>query len=377
MWPFYPPGDYSVTPIGPLVAVDETNASCVVKLTGRAFINAANDVYGGNSYVRYNRSRVIDCGSRTDTILTFKAICLPGIIGAQADPYVAVLVNGVLFATVPINVNTVPTEYAVVGLPAGAKNIQLWDGWQARTSTYDQGIDGKISGTYVLGVRVPGGQPVPAKITAASGRGIVVMGGDSTNDYFSTEPFAYYGWAGQLRRALAAVGGLFGYLTYGAQTLCGDGPTAAQTAVMIHDLWADMGATNKQLIYNPVYNDARYYDLGGSIQTTPTQLATYLAAVLDALTISDPGYSAFLVTPTFPIGTSQLGPNGGGFFHSNYQTSVAGVAGGRVQVVLLDGTTWGMNLGTDYAEAGPDQVHPNQLGQNKIFNNVSAALGGL
>lgn len=361
-----------VAPVGTPTPIDETNASCTIKISGRPWVDPANDVWNGQTITRYNRSRVVDWAAWSQTSITFSAVCLPGLTSSSADPYVCVVVDGALFKAQAIAINFSPIEYTVTGLPAGTHHVQLIDGWQARVSNFDTGADGQISACYVTSVRIPAGQVAPVRKTAALG---IVSFGDSTNDGISNEPYSWFGWTAQLRRAAAAAGGLLGYLGTGAGTLCGDGFTAAQCAQMVSDLWAAMGSTNKWFIYMARMNDFRYYDNGGSVETTPTQLATFLGAVLDALTVSDPGYRAVIESPGIPQGTAQIGPNSGSFTRASYFTAIAGLGSGRSQVSFVDGTTWGLNLATDFAETTPNQIHPNQPGQDKIYPPMKAAVG--
>lgn len=92
------------------------------------------------------------------------------------------------------------------------------------------------------------------------------------------------------------------------------------------------------------------------------------AAALDA---SDPGWTG--IYARIPQGTGFVA-NAGGFTLANYWTQVAAaaVASGRSNVQTFDGSvdvsgTFGLILASDFTEAGPNQVHPKQSGEDKIF----------
>lgn len=352
------------------VHVTEANASCTIKISGRPYVNAANDIWGsGNVITRYNRSRVIRMLNWTDTTVRFVAFATPA-----GDGYVAVVSAGALVGSTLVPLDNASHDITISGLPAGSKTLEIWDGWQSRNTGFDSGTDQPIDNVYVTDVYIPSTQFVPVRATASVG---IVLQGDSLWDGDANNPQAFYGQGGQLRVAAEAAGQLVGYYTYGSGTLAGDGRTAAQSAQDIHDLWAAMGATTKKLIYFYRPNDFKYWDIGGSIKTTPTQLATFLAAELDALTASDSGYTAHIGNPAIPQGTAVVGPNGGGFLRSDYETAIAGVASGRAQVTLhgLTGNPPNLSLSTDYFEAPNGQVHLIQSGHDKVAPVVRGWIG--
>lgn len=355
----------------PIVAIDETNKTEAIKLSGRAWVTAANDTWGGNVVTRFNHAATVRLINWTPAQLVFEGVSMASP-NTNGSLYFSIFVNNVFFASVPAIAISSPVEYTVSGMASGPKTVEIIEGFQARETAFDTGVDGRISTCYVTGVRVPAGQTAPIRTTANTG---TIAWGDSILFGIPGQPWNANGWAAQVRASAHAAGQLFGCLGTGAGTLAGDGLTAAQVAANIHDLWAAMGTANKQLIWLGRPNDFKYWDLGGSVHTTPAQLTTFLGAVLDALTASDPGYSALVVAPFIPQGTNQQGPNGGGFTRTDYETDiVTNITTGRLQVTLLDGTSWGLSLATDYSEAAPDQVHPDQSGHDKIAIAIKAAL---
>lgn len=344
-----------------LVAADATTASCATQISGRAFVNAANDLYAGGvvAITRWNRSRLIRLTNWLSTAITFTAIST-----AAANGYLAVVVDGTIFATVHQTTVAIVETFTVGGMAAGAKTVEIWEDWQQRTTHLSNGSDAEVSGTYVKNVLVPPHSGNFVKATATHG---VVVIGDSILDGDATQPWAYYGWVGQLRKICHTAGWLLSYYGYGSRTMCQDGPTAAQTAQIIHDLWVNMGSTTKYLLVEQRPNDYAYVAFGGT--TTPTQYATYLGTLLDTLASLGNTYTADIITP-IPQGATYTGANGLGFTLANYGTAIAGVASGRSYVNIRDGSTaFGLVLtaSLDYAEAAPDQTHLGSnagLGQN-------------
>jgi hypothetical protein len=353
-----------------LVTIDETNAGAAIKITGRAWVNAAKDA----GVTRWNRSRIVRVSNYTSDSIQVLAQCHPG---GNGD--LAVLVDGALFTTIAVNaVSSTPAWYTVSGMGTASKTIEFWEDFQARLDELNAGVDGAIAATYVLKVRLVGSATI-TKPTATTG---TVFMGDSLLDGSATRPWTYNGWAGQVRRTAHAAGQMTGYVGTGAGTLCGDGLTAAQVASLIHDVWAAIGCTTKKLVYFSRPNDYKYYDFVAT--ATPAQYATFFAAVLDALTVSDAGYTCQLVTPFIPNGTAETGANSGGHTRADYATALAGTAVGRPHVTVRDGSTaFGLVLAAsaDYAEAAPNQVHlgqsaaDGQAGHDKVAPVVAGWLG--
>lgn len=65
--------------------------------------------------------------------------------------------------------------------------------------------------------------------------------------------------------------------------------------------------------------------------------------------------------------------NGSGGTCPNYRTSITTAAGGKAYVTVEDGTSWGLNTATDYADA--PALHFNDAGHVKVFTAVRAFLG--
>ena len=361
-------------PSDPLVAVDDTNKTEEIQLTGRAWVNAANDVWNGRSVTRYNESDSVWIGTAahgfTPTTLSVEVVCTADL-AVNGSRYFAVFVDGVFFAGQLCFESSAPIEYKISGLPAGPKVIQLVEGFAARFSpnAYDNGADGPISATYITGVRIPAGQPLPTRRTATKG---TVMWGDSLLLGSPNQPWPAHGWAAQYRTAAWATGDhLVAMLGAGAMTLRGSGPNAAQIAAMAHDSWVRMGSTDKRFFYFARPNDYKYADLAGSIQTTPTQLTTRLGDILDALNISDAGFKAYVVVPFIPNDPATEGVNAIGVTKANYSTNMAAnIATGRPYVTVIDGTSWGLAYPADYA----DQTHPDQSGSDIIVAAMLAAV---
>lgn len=380
MWPFDIGAPVIAPPLGPLVALDDTNMTSSLALTGLPWVNPANDIWSGTPITRYNAQRVCNWPNYSARSLQFQAISLPVSPSVGGDPFVAVAADGVLVTTVPIAIALSPIQYTVdlSGLAPGPHHIQLVDAWQSRTSAFDDGADAPICGTYLTGVRVPIGQPLPIKATTTAVA--ITCDTDSTGGGTSNEPFAWFGWPAQVRRVAEASGGLLACFTIGGSCLCGDGLTAAQRA-NVHDLLFTAMGTPAQPVHivARVPNDARtaYWIQPGSVQQTPAQYGVYLGAELDALRAARPGLLAFVVNPPFPISHAEVGPNPGNYYRQlsdgvgagQYYTSVAAAIAAR------SGWCFGidcsnLNFPADYADA----VHPNQAGQNKVAADVVAAL---
>jgi len=98
------------------------------------------------------------------------------------------------------------------------------------TKAHHSGIDGKASACYVTRVLLPANSGgVIAPVTANT---VIAAFGDSHMDGVANNPVSVNGWCGQLRRAALAAGQSLVYVGAGSSTLCGDGPTAAQTAAI-------------------------------------------------------------------------------------------------------------------------------------------------
>lgn len=381
MFPFDIGGNAGTTPPdGPLVALDDTNMTSSLNLTGLPWVNPANDVWSGNVITRYNAQRVCNLPAWTSRHVQLQAISLPVDPSVGGDPYVAVAADGVLIAIVPISISYSPIEYTVdlSALSIGPHHVQLVDAWQSRTKNFDNGADAPICGTYLTGVRVPVGQANPVKATTA---GVAITcDTDSTGGGTSNEPFAWNGWPAQVRRVAEAAGGLLGCFTIGGSCLAGDGLTAAQRA-NVHDLLLTAMGTPAQPVHivERVPNDARtaYWIQPGSLQQTPAQYAAYLGAELDALRAARPSLLAFVMNPPFPISNAEVGPNPGNFWRQLSDGVGAGQYYTNIAAVIAARATWcfgidcsSLNFPADFADA----VHPNQVGQNKIATIVVAAL---
>lgn len=364
---------YVNIPIGPCFTdlsldIDETNASAAIRITGRSFVNASNDLYGSIQTIRYNRSRFIRVANYVPGTLSFM---VQGITGGLAT--IGVVVNNALFATIAITTtDAAPRWYSVTGMTVGAKTVELYEEFQDRTSNLNTGTDGKASACYVVKVALPNGSGGPiAKVTAPNA---IAAFGDSHIDGTPGNPISVNGWGGQLRRACHAAGNwTLGYVGAGSSTQNGDGPTAADQAQMIHDLWAACGATAKKLLIFRRPNDYAYYGTG--ISTTPAVYGTWMQSIFTALDSSDPGWTG--ICSRIPQGTSWAA-NPGGFTLDNYwtQTVTASTASGRTNVQTFDKTSFpALSLATDYVEADPGQVHLAQAGGDKVFAVVRTWYG--
>jgi hypothetical protein len=342
----------------PNVAIDETTATAAIKLSGRAFVNATNDIWGGNPVTRPNQSRVVRIYGYDARALTFT-----GISTLAGAGYFAVVVDGVLFASPQITQDALPHEVFVGGIAAGSHTIEIWEGEQQHQGNLDIGADQPIAGTYVVSVTVRSG--TLARATASHG---VVVTGESQAIGDATRPWQWYGWGGQFRAAAEAQGWLVAYFAYGSRTVAGDGLTPAQTAQAIHDLWAAMGSTAKYLLIYQRQNDYAYWSQSGSVHTTPAQLATFWSSTLDALAVTDTFtvnlISSFLSLP------NDATPSGL-YSKADYDTAVNGVAVGRAYVTLRNSSAFNLVLPTDYT----DNVHLAQSGHNKVAPVVQSWYG--
>jgi hypothetical protein len=343
-----------------LVTVDDTNAAAAVKVSGRAFVVGTNDLYGGVQVMRWNRSRFTRVVNYALDSIEFQAQSVPGGTGK-----LGVVVNGALFTTVNvINTDALPRFYTVSGMGTAIKTIEFWEDFQERLTGLDSGADGQVAGTYVLRVLLPIGSSI---VQPKAAIGIAAFG-DSHIDGVANAPVSWNGWCGQLRRVAHARGWLLGYVGAGSSTLCGDGPTAVQTAAMFHDLWVNMGSTDKRFLMMRRPNDYAYYGPGQS--SSPTVYGQYIRDMFTALDGSDPGWTGIMTR--IPQGTNWEPPNtnSGGFTRDDYwvSTVAAATAGGRSNVQTFDKTAFpSLSLATDFFEAPNGQVHMVQAGHDKVF----------
>ncbi len=353
-----------------VVAIDGTNASGAIQITGRSFVTASNDLYNGLQTIRWNRSRFVRITGYTPGAIQF---LVQGITGGSST--IGVVVNNAPFATVVIDKTTAqPKWYAVGGMTVGFKTVDLYEEFQDRMSNLNSGIDGKASACYVMAVALPSGSGgTIAKVTGTNG---IVAFGDSHMDGDANDPVSVNGWCGQLRRVALAAGWCLGYAGASSSTLCGDGPTAADTAQEIHDLWAAMGSTTKRFLMMRRPNDYAYYaPANGPGTYTPTNYQTYLEAVFAALDASDPGWTG--ICTRIDQGSS-WGANAGGFTRDNYWTATtnAATSSGRTNVTTFDKTAFStVSLASDYFEAPNGQVHLVQTGHDKVFAVVRTWYG--
>ena len=342
----------------PDVVIDNSNAGASIQISGRAFVNAANDVWNGNTVTRYNQSRVIRISNYTPTQLVYTA--LSTLVG---DGYTAVVVNGTLFASPQVDQDYLPHLVTVSGLPAGVKTIEIWEGPQAHEGSLNAGNDQPVAGTYVTSVQLPSG--TLTKPTAANG---LIITGESQGIDSGAFPWQWSGWGGQLRLAAQTAGWLLGHVAYGSRCAVGDGLTPAQTAACFHDLWAAMGSTTKKLLIYQRPNDYDYWNLS-FFTTTPTQYAAFWASTMDALAGTDT-FTCNLVS-SFPSDPSDSSPSGGLYTKADYDTAMNGIASGRGYITLQDSAQFNLILPTDYV----DNVHFNASGHTKVFTGVRAWYG--
>lgn len=353
----------------PRTEITSDNASGAVKVTGRAFVDPANDLYGNIQTIRWNRSRLIRITNFTATSIRLLGQGLPGGLGI-----LGIVVNGSLVNTLSVtNTDALPRWYTVTGLGTGSKTVDIYEDFQDRGTPLNDGIDGPAFGTYCLAVELPIDGTV-VKLTGTTG---IAAFGDSHVDGDATNPVSFNGWCGQLRRVAINAGWMLGHVGAGSSTLCGGGPTAAQTASLIHDIWADIHCTTKKFLMVSRPNDYADAYYGHTLTTSPTAYGTYLQAVFTALDSSDPGWTGIL--SRIPQGTG-WGANAGGFTLDDYWNAkvTASTAGGRTNVQTFDKTVFtnaGLSLATDYAEASPLQVHMVQTGHDKVFGVVRTWYG--
>jgi hypothetical protein len=349
-------GTPSVIPT-PATVADTTNKTEAIQITGRAWVNPANDKFNGIQTIRWNRGSIVRYTNHSPAFITFYGRGCPG-----ADGFLSVVYNSALFATITVPLDASQYRFDVPGFPVGPKTIEIWEDFQERPSPLNTGVDGPLPGTYVTAVVVPPGTTVaPATCTTGA-----IVSTESQSWAIPNTPSAWNGPFGQLR----ALGHANGWLVAsdGYSTFSGDGRTPAQAAQCWADMFTAMGSpATRKIIYWNRPNDGAYANLSG-FAVTPTQGAANIAATFDAYVglAGANGLTVDLVTPPL-MGTGQQGPYNG-FTISDWATAIATVATGRSYIRLRDGlTVWNSNLGTDYHEAGPNQVHWNQSGSDKAF----------
>lgn len=374
---------YDSAGLGPMVAVDETNRSSSIRLTGRTGITAANDLYGSVQTTRYNAAGFVELPSWSPTTVAFKAQATPGAIN-RPDGYgrIAVEVDGALVATQLVPADALEYEYTAVGLGASsAKTVRIWGDFRGRDHSLNNGSDSPVFQCEVTGVRIPSYCTPPARRTATVGG---IVHGDSLVLTNATQPWAWNSWGGQMRRAMHTAGGCVGFTGYGAWTACGDGQAYADLAAEWTSLFDAMGSTTRKLLIMTRPNDGAYYDFA-TVHTSPTTYATYMGNALDTAHAARTFARVDIVAPRIPQGTAQQGPNSGPYTYDAYHTALAGLTSGRAWLHLIDGTTMGLSTATDYAEASPNQVHlggngiasgaPGQSGHDKVFSVTRTAWG--
>lgn len=353
-------------------------ASASILISGRPWVNSANDTFNGLPPIpRYNRSRFVRLTNWCQPWIQFLGQGEPG-----GEGFIGVLVDNVSVATVAIaNSTAIPAWYTVNNLfSSGCHTVDLYEGFQTRTTNLNQGVDGSALGTYVAAVQMAAG----ASATPVTAPNCIAAFGDSHMDGLSNSPESVNGWAGQLRQAALKNGSwILGYVGAGSSTLAGDGPTADQTAQMVHDLFVDMGCSgSKHFLMMRRPNDYAYWGIAPSpVNSTPAQYGTYLQVIQTDLDASDPGWTG--IYTRIPQGTS-WGANGGGYTLADYftATAAAATAGGRVNVQTFDGSVdvtgyFGLKLATDFSEAAPGQVHMIQVGHNEVYTSRACGWFGL
>ena len=345
-----------------VVNIDAGNASGAIMISGRAFVNAANDLFGGVQTTRWNRSRLIRIGGHTPTSLRLQCQGIPGGAGV-----IGVSVNGATPTVVNVvNTDAVPRWYIVNGLPTGAKTIDIYDDFQDRGAPLNSGTDGPALGTYCLAVELYGG--AITKLTAST---IIVAFGDSHIDGQATAPISYNGWGAQLRRRALAAGMAFGYAGAGSSTLVGDGLSATDVATEINDLRVQAGAMNLIFLMCRRPNDWPDIYYGHTLTTSATTYGTFVQNVQTNLDGLAPGWKG--VYTRIPQGTG-WGANAGGFTRNDYwnATVAASTANGRTNVRTFDGdvvfVAAGLSLSNPahFFEASPNQVHLAQPGHDIV-----------
>ncbi len=126
------------------------------------------------------------------------------------------------------------------------------------------------------------------------------------------------------------------------------------------------GATSIDLLLEHGTND---YGFGQPSLTA--QLTT-----LYALLVTLPNLNKMVVLTPLTRGTETV--NGAGFTLGNYRTQItaAVTATNSSKIVIVDGTSLGLNTSTDYQETpAANALHPNDAGAAKVLVGVKGALG--
>jgi hypothetical protein len=268
----------------------------------------------------------------------------------------SVVVDGVLRAQVQGYGTKLVNRYYVSGLPSNGTTYEIWEPFTAR-SVLNNGADAALEAGYVTGLWLPSGSTI---IKPTCSTLIVTVGDSILGSVTDRAPELYYSIVGSLRVMAQAKGWGLADLSYGSCTAAGDGYTGAQLATLIQGLATQTAATTVKVLFQIGRNDYAYY--GSTATNSPSVVANLIQACINAL---PGGYTKVISTPIPQVVETA---NGGGFTLGDYRTSLAACTG----ATILDGTSYGINTGTDL---GVDGVHENHLGVPKNVTGVQGAVG--
>lgn len=336
----------------------------------QSYIVDANQVWLGQTVNRFNKSILRWPAPWRSKEISFNAQATPRTTSGT-DGSISIMVDGALFTFVAPPADALNRRYRITNLPiaAGGSIVEAWEPENARTSTgssLDTGADAPMEGGMITGIWLPPGMHVaPARATT----GIITVG-DSIISATNQAPENYLTVVGQLRLLAQAKDWLVGSLDYGSATLRGDGFTPAQLAANITSLAAQMGLSTVYVYFQIGRNDYNYCGLPGSINSNPTQVATFLQTVIAALPAS---YRVVVCTP-ITQSTVHEAANSLGFTLQQYRDAIAAVTGSNI-VAHLDGTTFGIVPASDLYDGVHELAPPLGNGVPKNLAGMRAAVG--
>lgn len=373
------------------IPVDATTKAGVVKLNHATYswVVDANDSWSGATIVRNNHGVTRWPAKWTSTSIKFDAVCTTIQVGNSSD--FAVVVDGAVQQTITLATNTFATQTTTVTgltIAGGGSTVEVWENDGNRQTPQNTGVDGPWQQCYVTAIyltplssalasstislansTVAGSVYVEGKLAKPTASTVIVTIGDSiigtTQTGVVTPPAeCWQAVTGVLRKDAEAKGWLLVSIDQGSSTLGGEGRTAAQEATLIQDAANSAGSPTTVYVYIQIgWNDKRYYSLNG-FSFTPTQFGTYLTTLTGAL----PGsYHIILATQT-PGSAGNEAANTGGFTMTNYRTAGAAVTGSNI--TNLDGTSWGIVVGTDEY----DGLHLLPSGIAKVITAIEPSM---
>lgn len=352
-------GAPNLSGVGTFRRTDETVKPATLRLlhSVQSYVVDANDTWSTTEYIpRYTKSfvRLVAPSSGIDVQVVVTA-------SNGVDNTFAVVQNGALFGSFTCTADAIRRRVAILGLTPGA-TVEIWEPINGVEVSQNTGVDRPKSAGYVEGLWLPPSVSTPSRPTT-TGTCIVTFGTSIQAACSDRTPQIFDGPLGQLRLLAHAKGWLISSQDMGSGTLLGDGPSMAQRAADVVAAYQASGATSLTVLLGDCRNDWAYYAFAGSVASTPNQCRDGYTALIAAIKASVPSAKIVLCTP---IPQTNEADTGGGTL-GDYRTAVAAAVGVDV---LLDGTSFGIDTGTDLG----DGVHMNHLGVAKYVAGISGAL---